>query len=153
MRSGFNLVSTIFFIILISTIGVFSLSLSTMTAKQTGEIYLREQMQILAKSATETAVFELLTQKEAFRRNCPVGKIFTYNFPNDERPIVEILVVVAEVFGDFNGCGSKIYTKESYATVILDTFAKVINPFKTHSNSNNKGNFALNFHKRTIQKL
>ena len=43
MRKGFSLVTAIIFIVLIATLGMFSLNISATTARQTTHIFLREQ--------------------------------------------------------------------------------------------------------------
>ena len=69
MRRGFSLIIAIIFLVLVATIGMFSLNTSAVTAKQTTDIFLREQADLLAQSATEVVILNLLQRKGA-RRLC-----------------------------------------------------------------------------------
>ena len=53
MRKGFSLITAIIFIVLIATLSMFSLNISSLTAKQTTDVFLREQAELLAQGATE----------------------------------------------------------------------------------------------------
>ena len=59
MRRAFSMVLAIIFIVVIATIGMLSLSLSTQAAKQTEQIYLREQAEILALNSAELAILAM----------------------------------------------------------------------------------------------
>ena len=64
MRRGFSIISTIFFTVLLASLAAFALSFSSLSVKQTNDVYLERQAEILATSALDAAIFELLTQKE-----------------------------------------------------------------------------------------
>lgn len=72
MRRGFSLIMAIIFLVLVATIGMFSLNTSAVTAKQTTDIFLREQAELLAQSATELAILDLL--ETDFIKDCKAGK-------------------------------------------------------------------------------
>lgn len=128
--------------VLFATIGALTLYLSSLTSRQTVDIFLKQQAEILAKSATQVAVLKL--SKINFNDNCPKNKeIVTANFPNDTNPILEISVKVTEIFGSFGGCGTDASNVNSTKTVILDTFIKSSQDLKT----------PIAIHRRTIQKL
>ncbi|CZE47145.1 type IV pilus modification PilV family protein [Campylobacter geochelonis] len=59
MKRAFTLIMAMFFIVILATLGMLALSLSTQTAKQSTDIYLREQAELLARSATEFAVMAM----------------------------------------------------------------------------------------------
>mgnify|MGYP000853546748 FL=1 len=61
MKKGFSLITAIIFMVLIATLSLFSLNISSLTAKQTTDVFLREQAELLAQSATELAI--LLARK------------------------------------------------------------------------------------------
>ena len=59
MRRGFTLLSAIFLMVLVATLMMLAYSLSSQTKKQTGDIYMQEQAQLLARSATEFALLAI----------------------------------------------------------------------------------------------
>ena len=58
-KRGFALIAAIFFIIIVATIAVTTLSTASMTAKDTVNAHTREQALLLAQSATEFAVMAM----------------------------------------------------------------------------------------------
>ena len=84
MRRGFSLIMAIIFLVLVATIGMFSLNTSAVTAKQTTDIFLREQAELLAQSATELAILDLL--KTDFKKDCKAGKEII-SFPTMKKKI------------------------------------------------------------------
>ena len=150
MRRGFSLIMAIIFLVLVATIGMFSLNTSAITAKQTTDIFLREQAELLAQSATELAILDLL--ETDFIKDCKAGKeIISSFFPNNEKEnsLFEVKVKVERIFGEIGTCkGTKvtaISTPESTGTVILDTTVKTIKDARNIP--------PVRFHRRTIQKL
>lgn len=59
MKRGFSLIAAIFFIIIISTVGLLALSYSAMAAKNTGDLFVKEQGKLLAISAAEYAIMAM----------------------------------------------------------------------------------------------
>ena len=57
MRKGFSLITAIIFVVLVATLAMFSINTSATTAKQTSDVFLREQAELLAQGATEIAIF------------------------------------------------------------------------------------------------
>lgn len=76
MKRGFSLIMAIFFVMLIATLGMMSLSLSSKITKQSGDIYLKEQAELYAISATSLAVLEM--QATDYSTGCFEGN--TYDF-------------------------------------------------------------------------
>lgn len=152
MRSGFSLVMAIIFMVLVATIATFALSISATTAKHTTDIFLREQAELLAQSATEIAVQNLLGMTFS-AATCPDTdgrrQVVNRNFPNNAAAIFTVTVDVVEMFGNINGCGTAITAtpagviSPSAGTVILDVTVT----------SNPDINIPIRFHRRTIQKL
>ncbi len=151
MRKGFSLVTAIFFMVLVATIATLGLSLSATTSKHTTDIFLREQAELLAQSATELAVMNLL-QTTFDATNCPAQpanrSIVNINFPSDANTLFTATVDVVQIFGVMNGCGTPITldgagNNPSTGTVILDVTVT----------SNPDFNIPIRFHRRTIQKL
>lgn len=76
MKKGFSLIMAIFFLVMIATLGMMALSFSNKTAKQTVDLYLREQAELYAKSATDLTV--LAMQRNNYTANCI--NTLTFNF-------------------------------------------------------------------------
>lgn len=68
MKKAFALISAVIFVVVIATLGVFALSLANKSASSSVDTYLKEQADVLARSATELAV--LAMQKHDYSRNC-----------------------------------------------------------------------------------
>lgn len=151
MRKGFSLITAIIFIVLIATLSMFSLNISSLTAKQTTDVFLREQAELLAQGATEMAILNLLSKN--FSTDCPAGAtIVSSFFPGNEpsNSLFNVSVKVEKIFGVIgtcNGAGvTAISTPESVGTVILNTTITSI--------SNDGRNIPpIRIHRRTIQKL
>ncbi len=160
MRKGFSLVTAIIFIVLIATLAMFSLNTSATTAKQTSDVFLREQAELLAQGATEIAVFNLLNTNFTQVANCaflnagnPTPLLQT-TFPtnNVATSLFTVTVTANMALGTIGACdgtagrGSAvvpILTPESAGTVILDVVV-------TSANANVP---PIRIHRRTIQKL
>lgn len=144
MRRGFSLIIAIIFLVLVATIGMFSLNTSAVTAKQTTDIFLREQAELLAQSATEVAILNLLQRN--FSTDCPITAgneiIVNQPFPDAANTLFNVTVRVDRLFGTIGTCvGSAISTPGSVGTVILDTVVQSATPIP------------VRVHRRTIQKL
>ena len=59
MRKGFSLITAIIFIVLVATIAALALSFSTFSTKQTSDLFLREQAELLVQSGTEYALLAI----------------------------------------------------------------------------------------------
>lgn len=59
MRHGFTLLLAIVIMVLIGTLMSLMLSFTTTTLKQTEDIYLKEQAELIARSATEYALLKI----------------------------------------------------------------------------------------------
>ncbi|WP_169754518.1 type IV pilus modification PilV family protein [Campylobacter curvus] len=147
MRRGFSLLAAIFFVVVTSSLCMLALSLSNTTSRQTSEIYLREQAELLAQGATEYAVLEIL--KHDYKNNGCLPSV-SGNFPNNTNPILTYEVDIT-YFGDIGTCaGIPIQSKESAGTVMLDVFVK---SYGYDDPDKMKTPNPIAFHKRTLQKL
>ena len=159
MIKGFSLVTAIIFIVLIATLGMFSLSISATTARQTTHIFLREQAELLAQGATEIAIFNLLRVDFTQAANCAsldenaviVPQTF-YPTGAQNTSLFDIRVTINRVFGTIGACDGTagrgtavipISTAASAGTVILDVVVR----------SANANVPPIRIHRRTIQKL
>ena len=143
MRRGFTLLSAIFLMVLVATLMVLSFSLSTQTAKQTGDIYLQEQGQLLARSATE---FALLAISGHNNSNDCIENI-NLNYP-EGAPVFDINMTLYYI-GNGLPCNNdhllanNIETAESNGTVLIDTIVSYTDPGT---------NETVRYFRRTIQK-
>lgn len=101
MKRGFGLITAIIFVVLIATVAMMSLSLSTQTAKQTSDIFLREQAELLAYGAAEYAILSM--QYTDYDSSCLSEIKSTY--PDEKDPLFEITTKIY-YFGNPSNCAS-----------------------------------------------
>jgi len=151
MRKAFSLVTAIIFLVLVATLAMFSLNLSATTAKQTTDVFLREQAELLAQSATEMAILQLLQTNFTTMpaADCPINTtFFRSTFPTNEaaNSLFRVNVRLERLFGTIGNCvGTAIQSPNSVGIVILDTTVESINDARNIP--------PVRFHRRTIQKL
>ncbi|MDR1007741.1 MAG: type II secretion system protein [Campylobacteraceae bacterium] len=140
MRKGFGLIMAIAFIVLVATIGALALSFSTQTSKQTGDIYLRTQAELLAISGAEYAILALTAH------NIVPGTGNCINNINIEHNNMFDIAITLQYIGSGlpdPGCNildNFINTIDSSVTVLMD----VIVTSRTEP---------IRIHRRTLQKL
>jgi len=138
-RGGFSVVVAILVMVLISSILVLSLSLSSKSIKQTTDIYLKAQAEILARSATEYAVLAI-SGHDRSSGNCLENINLSYNNMFDANMTIMYI-------GDNLQCNmmlaNDIKTSESNVTVVIDTIVSVKNGIADEP---------IRIHRRTIQK-
>ncbi len=143
MRRGFTLLSAIFLMVLVATLMVLAYSLSSQTKKQTGDIYMQEQAQLLARSATEFALLAISGHDN--RADC-IEQI-DLQYPQGS-PIYDINMTLYYI-GNGLPCNTghmldnAIATQESNGTVLVDTAISYTDPATGER---------VRFHRRTIQK-
>ena len=148
MRKGFSMITAIVFMILVATLGALALSLSTTTVKQTGDLYLREQAELLVQSATEYALLAI----SGHEINSTNGCLNTINARYEN--IFDINISIYYLGrGLPNGCRDfsgtigtppEINTSDSNVTVMIDTIVSIPNRNVTTE--------PIRLHRRTIQK-
>lgn len=145
MRNGFSLITAIIFIVLVATLGALSLSLSTLTTKQTSDLYLKEQAELLARSGTEFALLAI----SGHEINSTTGCLNQINaqYPNTTNPIFDINISIQYLGSNLPaGCdqlGGDISTADSNLTVLVDTIVTTSTDITTEP---------IRFHRRTLQK-
>jgi len=143
MRSGFALLSAIFLMLLIGILMALSFSLSSQTTKQTGQLYLQEQGQLLAKSATEFALLAI----SGHDNTADCIEQINLRYPKNA-PMYDINMTLYYI-GSGLPCSTdhllanNINTAESNGTVMIDTFVSYTDP---------ENNETIRFHRRTLQK-
>ncbi|MBU0632020.1 hypothetical protein KKA17_05185 [bacterium] len=143
-RSGFAMIMAIIVIVVLTTIMALTLTLTSQTAKQTTDLYLREQAVLLAKSAAELALLKISGQDRAVL-GC-LGS-FTAVYPSNGPDKMFDINVTMKYIG--LGCGggldyvSSISTPESNGTVLMDITVT----------DNNIATEPIRYFRRTLQKL
>ena len=150
MRRGFSLITAIVFMILVATLGALALSLSNLSAKQTSDLYLREQAELLAQGATEYAL--LAISGHNFSANCLNTINSTYTDGTTTLFDINISLYYLgnglpancmKPSGSINAVSSNIDTNDSNRTVIIDTIVSSSTGITTEP---------IRIHRRTIQK-
>ncbi len=144
MKKGFSLIAAIFFIILISTIALTSLSIATMSAREAPNILLNQQAELLARSATEYAIMNI--QQNDYNKDCPDSvKEINLNYPS-KSPIFNVKVQIYYLNSALP-CGKNVIS--STALTDNDKFASIID---VHVDSvGNIGSAPIKFSRRTLQ--
>ncbi len=125
------MIMAIILIVILSTIMAYTLTLTSQTTKQTGDLYLREQAVLLSQSAAEYALLAISGHNRGAggNTNC-LGRIAA-TYPNAANPIFDINVTIGYIgigcqnlLDDYNESGydyiPAITTPESNGTVLLD---------------------------------
>jgi len=139
MRKGFSLLTAIIFLVLIATISAISISLSTQTVKQTADIYLKNQAELLLRSGTEFAL--LAMSGHNYNSSCLNDINMTYNNQFDIN--VSIMYIGKGLPSGCQTLDNNISTADSNRTVIIDTFVSTKADITTEP---------IRLHRRTIQK-
>ena len=146
MRRGFSLLTAVIFLVLVATIGALALSFSTLNVKQTSDIYLREQADILLQSATEYALLAI----SGHQINAANGCLNAINsqFQQAGNPVFDITITMNYLGNGLPaGCNqfsaTNIATNDSNVTVVIDTIVASVAGVATEP---------IRLHRRTIQK-
>lgn len=152
MKRGFSLLAAIFFVVVISSLGILALELSMASMRQTTEIYLREQAELLGQGATEMAMLEIFNHD--FSKGCPSNPIISDQNFND----IFNYSVYVHFFGQIGNCDdgklvTDIQTPQSIGTVRLDVFVTTKTKINSEGEEESITPNPISFHKRTLQKL
>ena len=145
MKKGFSLLTAVLFLVVIATLSMIALSLSTQSAKQTTDDYLKVQAELLAKSGTEFAL--LAMSGHDYNSSCLNNINITYNKQFDVN--ISIMYI-----GSGLPCipshilDNHIKTPDSNRTVIIDTFVSIKPQLVTDGVITEQ----IRLHRRTIQK-
>ncbi len=147
-RKGFSLFLAIVVLIVVSTLSALMISLSSSSAKQTSDTYLKEQAELLAQSATEYAILAILGHNN--KNSCVENIHITY--PSSTSTMFDINVSLWYIIDPTQvptTC-SKILSNglssgsNSHFTVVVDTMVV--------SSSNLNISEPIRIHRRTVQK-
>jgi len=152
MRQGFTLITAIIFMVLVASIAALSLSFSSFSTKQTTDLYLREQAELLVQSGTEFALLAISGHQINAANGC-------LNAINSQYPqaganaIFDITITInylgngllAASNNNCNVLSDTVVTTGSNVTVIIDTIVET-------TPGNNISTEPIRLHRRTIQK-
>ena len=150
-RGGFAIIMAIAVIVVLATIMALSLSLTSQTAKRTTDIYLHEQVVLLAKSAVEFSLFQIAANGPCyndantlnFKHNniydINITNRFIYTFKDPANTVLECLAGTTAASLTYNA------NPDSNGTVIIDVAISVDDTTITSE--------PIRYFRRTIQKL
>ncbi len=146
MRRGFGLITAIIIMVAVALLMSLMLTLTHASLKATTDVYLKEQAELLARSATE---YTMLAISGHDNNNSCIEHV-NISYPNAATPTHEANV---SVYYFFNGAPAKcnhvlnnaIATDESNMTALIDVWVSV--------DMNNTGiTEPIVIHRRTLQK-
>lgn len=159
MRRAFSMLMAIFFLILVGTLSMLGLRLTATTTRQSAELYISEQAELLAQGATEYAMVKIFKElpKGCSRFKDPIVGYY----PNTSTPLLRYTINL-KFFGEIDivnttdDCNLANLSQDHFQTssdkglvaidVVVDT--------KNSSGDQIVGvPTPISFHKRTIQKL
>lgn len=148
MRSGFSLITAIIFIVLVATIGALSTALSTQSVKQTGDLYLKSQADLLAQSGTELALLALSVHEINATNGC-INSV-SARYPDNTNPLFDINVSIQylgrgipDTGGRCDVLNNDVANNDSNITLIVDTVVTSVTGIVTEP---------IRIHRRTLQK-
>jgi len=146
MRRGFGLITAIVILITVSTLMTLMIGLSGNSVKSTMDLYLKEQAELLARSATEYAILAISGHDNSIDCIKNINIRYPQNSPTHEANI-SILYMGSNIPATCapNILANDVDTNESNLTVIIDTVVSV--------NIANTGiTEPIRVHRRTLQK-
>ena len=145
MRKGFSLITAIIFIVLVATIAALALSFSTFSTKQTSDLFLREQAELLVQSGTEYALLAISGHDINTTNGCL--NAINAQYPQAGAAAIFDINITINYMGSGLPAGCNILsntvaTSDSNITVIIDTIVT----------DHNLSTEPIRLHRRTIQK-
>ncbi len=147
-RRAFTLVMAIWILVAMTSMMALMLSFSSQTVNQTAQIYVKEQAQLLSKSATEYALLAISGHNRTagdcinyINSTYSPGGLTAFDINTSIR-----YIGLGALAGDCNDVTGAlvINTPESNGTVIIDTYVT--------SKNQAAGDPIIRYHRRTIQK-
>ncbi len=153
MRRGFGLLQALMIIILVSGILIIAMKYATVSAKQSGDIYLKESAELFMNSAVEMSLLAI----SGYERNATNGCLSEVNITSpDSRFIADVNITdyyLLKGSNDSNVCkmgsGYKVHdisTQESQGFVMLNITVET-----NTTNPKNRGK-KLKIMRRTLQR-
>lgn len=141
MRKAFSLVTAIMFIVLVGTIGALALTFSTQTSKQTVDVFMKAQAELLSRSATEYAILAVSAHEINAINGC-VNRIDIDYSGFDAQVIIKY--IGNNLPNTCNTIANDIATEDSKITMLIDTYVKSQDGLTTEP---------IRVHRRTLQKM
>ena len=144
MRRGFGLITAIIILMTVASLMALTISLSSSTVKNTTDIYLKEQAELLARSATEYALLAISGHDNSINCIQNINIAYPKNVPNHTHEAnLTIYYIGNAIPSCANILDNTIATNDSNLTVLIDTTVTV-NPSLTTE--------PIRVHRRTLQK-
>ncbi len=148
MRKGFGLITAIIILVVVSSLMAMMISLSSVSAKNTTDIYLKEEAELLLRSATEYALLAISAHDNSV--DCIQKINITYpvappEYTHEANITISYLGTNLPASCGAVGDDNNLSTPESNLTIIMDTVVSV-NQAYTQINE------PIRLHRRTIQK-
>ncbi|HHO42275.1 MAG TPA: type II secretion system protein [Epsilonproteobacteria bacterium] len=161
MRKGFSLVTAIFVIVLMATLGVLVLSTTAKTTQNTITQFRHEQAALLAKSYTEFAILSVLDYNRTQNGDCI--QTINGNIGNiDDGSGYQVTANISYI-GNNLPCNNVLnnnintYPADSAPAIIVDVFVRYKDQNTVAYAKNNNINVAnlpfVTYHRRTLQKI
>jgi len=142
MRKGFGLITAIIIMVTVSVLMTLMISLSASSVKQTSDLYLKEQAELLARSAVEYGLLAISGHDNSVDciENVNITYLNTY-----EANLTMYYIYEGAAVPCANVLASNITTKESNITTMIDVRVAVIQSVAGNTEP-------IVIHRRTIQK-
>ncbi|MDA3084959.1 hypothetical protein OFO27_00235 [Campylobacter sp. CS_ED1] len=156
-KRGFALVAAIFFIIIVATIAVTTLSTATMTGRDTVNLHAKEQAFLLAQSATEFAIMAMqthhypdITVGGAGGANC-LERI-TLAYPNTATPLYNITVDLYYLNANLGCTANRIIGTTNLTNIVNSSGRHMALVDVTVASTAALGGIPIRYNRRTLQK-
>ena len=161
-RKAFSMLTAIFIIVIMASVGALVMSLSGKMIKETATQFQREQAMLLTKSYTEYAIMAVMSNDRKGTTSC-LQTINSDNIIRDEDDGgFEVRVQIAYISngtGELDSCDSThilsdaVNTDESPLNIIVDVYVKY-KDFDHHAYDGDLDAVPyITYHKRTLQKI
>jgi type II secretory pathway pseudopilin PulG len=140
MRHAFSLLTAIFVMLLIGSLMALALSLMSTTTKQSSDLYLKEQVQLLARSAVEYEILKIEGQDGPSATSCYNGSDYSIQAYDINSTIYYL---GSGLPSSCNILDNHLATSDSNGTVIIDVSVSYVDP-----SSGEK----IRYFRRTLQK-
>ncbi len=150
MREAFSMLTAIFIIVLMATVGAFIVNLSGKMVKGTTAQFQQEQAVLLAKSYTEYAIMAV-TANDHTAANCLNNISGKFGDLGDGNFLYNVDVNISYI-GDDNlddSCrtlSDTVVTEKSPLSIIVDVFVR-------HKDLDHPAGAEITYHRRSLQKI
>jgi len=142
MRRGFGLIQVIFFMVILSSILTITMKYATISAKQTGNFFIREQAELFMQSAIELALLGLSSHDKS------TGCLHEVHITSQDKRFIADINISRYFLVNSEICDRKtaIFTEESNGMIVMDVIVET-------NNTHPKNSYKVRLAKRTLQRL